>query len=212
MFHIYYHPLSFPSLAPVFTASAMNADYQLHLVDLANGEQSSAEYLAINPFGKVPAMKNDNVSIGESAAIMRYMARKSNSDLYPQNDVAAQAKVDQWVDYVNHHVRGPVARVHFNRKLAPLFGLEPDLDAIATGEKMLEANLPILEKTLSETAFLCGETMSLADVALVAALEPVEMSNIDMSAYKTLSAWRTARRSEAFYTKVHSHYGAELDL
>ncbi len=211
MFKIYYHPMSFPSLAPVFTASALGADYQLEFVDLGAGQQSTPEYLAVNPLGKVPAMQEGDFSIGESAAIMRYMARQYESDLYPQ-EAQAQAKVDQWMDYVNHHIRGPVASVHFNRSLAPLFGVEPDMASLAKGEQMLTSNLPIIETALSKHGYLCGDTMSLADVALVAALDPIEMSKIDISDYKTLSAWRAARRKDTFYTDVHSHYGAEIDL
>ena len=211
MFKLYYHPLSFPSLAPVFTASALGADYQTEVIDLGAGQQSTAEYLAVNPLGKVPAMQDDDFSIGESAAIMRYMARKLESEFYPQ-DAQAQAKVDQWMDYVNHHIRGPIARVHFNRKLAPLFGVEADMASLAAGENMLAANFPVIEKALLENAFLCGDKMSLADVALVAALEPIDMSEIDVSDYPTLSAWREARRAEEFYTNVHSHYGVELNL
>jgi len=211
MFKIHYHPLSFPSLAPVLTASAAGADYQTELVDLSTGQQSSPEYLAINPYGKVPALQHGDFTMAESAAIMRYIARQSGSDLYPQ-DAQAQAKVDQWMDYINHHIRGPVGRVHFNRSLASMLGAEVDEASLATGLKFLEANLPKLEAALSENAFLCGDAMTLADVALVAALEPIDMSKIDISAHKTLSAWRSARRSEDFYTKVHSHYGAEIGL
>jgi len=211
MFKIFYHPLSFPSLAPVFTASAIGGEYQTEVIDLGAGQQSSPEYLAVNPLGKVPAMQDGDFSMGESAAIMRYMARQSKSDLYPQ-DMQMQAKVDQWMDYVNHHIRGPIARVHFNKTLASMFGTEPDLASLAAGEKFLQNNLPVIEAALSQNTFLCGDKMCLADVALVAALEPIEMSKIDLSAYKTLSAWRETRRSEDFYTKVHSHYGAELNM
>jgi len=208
---LYYHPLSFPSLAPVFTASAAGVDYETDVVDLAAGQQSTPEFLAINPLGKVPALSDGDFSIGESAAIMRYIARQSSSELYPQ-DTKGQATVDQWMDYVNHHVRGPIARIHFNRKLAPMFGVEPDISSMATGEQFLAASLPVIEKALSDKAYLAGDAMSLADVALVAALEPIEMSEIDISAHETLSAWRTARRSETFYTNVHGHYGEELGL
>ena len=208
---IFYHPLSFPSLAPIFTASYMEVDYEIAQVDLANGEQNGAAYKAINPLGKVPAMQDGDFSIGESAAIMRYIARKHGSDIYP-SDIKAQAKVDQWLDYVNHHIRSPIARVHFNRSLAPLFDMEPDMNSLAAGETMLANNFPVIEAVLSEQNHLCGASISLADIGLLAALEPIEMSKIDISPYKVLSAWRDARRSEPAYLAVHSHYAAELEM
>jgi len=90
---------------------------------LSQGEQSTPEYLAINPFGKAPGFKHNDFFMGESAAIMRYLARDAKSSLYPAN-VQGQAQVDQWMDFVNHHIRANVAKVHFNRRLAKMFGAE----------------------------------------------------------------------------------------
>lgn len=211
MVEIYYHPLSFPSLAPVFAAESMGIEYTTKLVDLSKGEQSSPEYLAVNPYGKVPALKEGDFTLAESASIMRYMARKNNSVLYP-NEPQAQANVDQWMDYINHHIRTNVGKVHFNRTLAAMMGAEADEKSLADGERYLESNFPAIEDCLSQQPYLCGEAMTLADIALVAALEPSDMSKIDMSNYPSLTKWLAARRSEPFYTNVHSHYGAELGM
>lgn len=211
MTDIYYHPLSFPSLAPVFAAEALNAEYQLKLVDLAKGEQTSPEYLAVNPYGKVPALKDGDFTMAESAAMMRYLARKNKSSFYP-DEPQAQAKVDQWMDYVNHHIRTNVGKVHFNRTLAAMMGAEVDEKSLADGQRFLDSNVPAIEDCLSRQPYLCGDTMTLADIALVAALEPSDMSRIDLSKYPSLTKWLSARRGEAFYTNVHSHYGAELGM
>lgn len=211
MAEIYYHPLSFPSLAPVFTAEAAGIDYTTKLVDLTSGEQSSAEYLAINPYGKVPALKDGDFKMAESAAIMRYMARANNSALYP-SEVKAQAKCDQWMDFVNHHIRTNIGKVHFNRTLAPMLGADVDEKSLADGLRFLGNNVPAIEQTLSQQPYLCGDEMTLADIALVAALEPISMSKIDISEHPSLTKWLAARRSEEFYTNVHSHYGAELGM
>jgi len=60
MTNICYHPLSFPSLAPVFTAEAAGVDYTTKVIDLSQGEQQSAEDVTINPYGRVPALKEDD--------------------------------------------------------------------------------------------------------------------------------------------------------
>jgi len=211
MAEIYYHPLSFPSLGPVFMAEAAGIDYTTKLVDLQTGEQSSPEYLAINPYGKVPALKDGDFKMAESAAIMRYLARANNSELYP-SEPKAQATCDQWMDFVNHHIRTNVGKVHFNRTLAAMLGAEVDEKSLADGVKFLGNNFPVIEQTLSQQAYLCGDKMTIADLALVAALEPSDMSKIDMSEYPALTKWLGERRSEAFYTNVHSHYGAELGM
>jgi glutathione S-transferase len=53
--------------------------YDVHLLSLANGDQQKAEYLAINPMGKVPALRHRDAIITEVAAICTYLA-----DAFPQ--------------------------------------------------------------------------------------------------------------------------------
>jgi glutathione S-transferase len=53
--------------------------YDIHLLHLSKSEQRAADYLAINPMGKVPALKHGDVVITEAAAICTYLA-----DAFPQ--------------------------------------------------------------------------------------------------------------------------------
>lgn len=211
MLKIYYHPLSFPSFGPIFTAEMIGVTYEKDVVDLQSGQNKTEEYKFISPSGKVPALVDGDFKMNESAAMMRYIARREKSDLYPA-DIQAQAKVDQWIDYINHHIRSPVGRVQFNRVVAPLMGADVDESSIKLGLHFLGNNLPLIENCLSETSFLCGDKMSLADIALVAALEPINTAKIDLSSYPVLTEWLKARQSETFYTNVHTHFGAELGL
>ncbi len=208
---LYVHPLSPPALGVLFTAEAMGLDYEKSVMNLASGEQRSPEYLAINPKGKVPVMNDGGFILSESAAIMRYLAKRENSPLYP-DDAKAQARVEEWMDFIAHHIRTPYGRVQFNRMVAPMIGQPPDEKSIEQALMFLSQNLPFIETQLSQTPFLCGDEMSLADIALIAALDSSEAIKIDLSPYPVLSGWRSERRSEDFYTSVHSHFGAELGL
>jgi glutathione S-transferase len=206
---IYYHPMSFPALGPVFGAEAMGIKYDKKVVDLMQGEQKTESYLAINPYGKVPALVDGDFKLSEGNAILRYLARRENSALY-SGDAQAQAKIDQWMDFIVQHIRVNVGRVQFNRVLAPMFGRESDQSSIDLGLEFLAQNLPQVEAQLSATNYLCGDDMTLADIVLLASLEPSEMAGLDLSPYPALQAWLTSAREETFYTNVHSHFGAEL--
>ncbi len=61
----------------------LNADFELHILNLKANEQRGAEYLAINPMGKVPAIKHGDELITEQVAIFLYLA-----DLYPEANLA----------------------------------------------------------------------------------------------------------------------------
>ena len=69
-----YHAV--PSRAQVtrWMLEEVGEPYNVHLLNLANGDNRKPEYLAINPMGKVPAIKHGDVVITESAAICTYLA------------------------------------------------------------------------------------------------------------------------------------------
>lgn len=61
----------------------LGATYSLHLLNMKKGEQRGAAYLAINPMGKVPALKHGDALITEQVAVFLYLA-----DLFPDADLA----------------------------------------------------------------------------------------------------------------------------
>lgn len=211
MITVHVNPLSTPALTVMLAASAIGGDYETAVVDMMNGGHKTPEYLKVNPAGKVPALTDDGFSLFESGAILRYMARKAKSELYPV-EYKARALVDQWMDYVAHHVRSPFSRVQFNRMFAKMFGQDPDEASVQFGLKLLGTSLPVIEAQIMRHGFVAGSEMSLADIALLAALDPSEAVKVDLTPYPAISAWRQKLRSEAFYTNVHSHFGVEMGM
>jgi len=61
----------------------LGADYGLHVLDMKASEQRGPDYLAINPMGKVPALKHGDAVVTEQVAIFLYLA-----DLYPEAGLA----------------------------------------------------------------------------------------------------------------------------
>lgn len=209
MLTLYYHPLSFPAFAPIFTAEYLKLDYDRKLVDLVNGEHKTPEYLAINSYGKVPALKDGDFTMAESHAIMRYLARRADSDIYG-GDAKRLGEIDQWMDFVVHHIRDNIGRLQFNRVVAPMIGMAVDENSVKEGVKFLLRYLPMIEGRLSENKYLCGDDLTIADLALLAALEPSETAQVDLSECPTLKAWLTAEREMPYYQNVHSHFMVEL--
>ena len=75
---LYYAPQS-RALGALALLEELGADYELHVLDLKSGEQRGADYLAINPMGKVPAVVHEGVLITEQPAVYQYLA-----ELYPE--------------------------------------------------------------------------------------------------------------------------------
>jgi glutathione S-transferase len=78
-----YHAPNTRSSGALTLLEELHADYALHVLNMKAGEQRGAEYLAINPMGKVPALVHEGALVTEQVAIYLYLA-----DLYPEAGLA----------------------------------------------------------------------------------------------------------------------------
>ena len=169
-------------------------------------ENRKPEYLNICPTGKIPAIDIDGFKLFESNSINRYLATINNSSIYPQ-DAKKRAVVDAWMDYVAIHVAHALGRVLFNRVFAPMTGQKADQESLRTGLQFLDRYFPVLEKQLSQNPYLAGREFSLADINLLAVLDPCELAQISsIDGYLAIKKWRAGLKSRPFYQKCYKDY------
>ena len=201
--------LSPPSCKVRFAANALGLTYEYKKVDLINGENTLEGFLKLNPAGKVPVIEDDGFVLFESNAIIKYLAAKSESSLYPAG-TKQRAVIDQWVDFVSHHVATAMNRVLFNRVFAPFLKMEVDERSLSEGLSFLDRFLPVVDNPLKERRYLAGGELTLADLDLLSALDPAEVAQVDLSGYLNISRWRQDLMGRDFYTKCHKSYGDVL--
>src|SRR5258708_10330541 len=92
------------------------------------------DYLAKNPNAKVPTLVDDEVIIWESNTILRYLANKAKSDLYP-DDAGARTHVERWMDWQLASLNNPYlamfreAKLEEAKRCADFAAQEKDLGA-----------------------------------------------------------------------------------
>jgi len=173
------------------------------------GENKTEEFLRISPTGKIPAIEVDGIAIFESNAINKFLATKNDSDLYPA-DLNRRVVVDQWLDYGAIHISNAMGRVMFNRILAPMIGAEVDEKSLKAGVDFLGLYLPICDKQLSKNKYLAGDKLTVADINLLAILDPSEVGKIDLSHYTNVVKWRNGLKAQPFYQKCYKDFGLWL--
>ena len=209
MLTIYGSDLSGPAIKVRLTASFLGLNYKWQLVNLRAGEQKQEWFLKINPVGKIPAIDDDGFCLFESNSICRYLCDKQASALYPQ-EINKRATIDQWIDYASFHIGASFMPIVYNRVFAPIRGIPVNEKAIADGTELLKQNFPIIEKQLAGHKYIVSQEISLADIVLLALLEPAEAGSIDLSAYSKLVAWRADLKKQSFYTSCCKDYGETL--
>src|SRR5437868_13393340 len=96
MLKLYYSPGTC-SLAPHIVLEELGLPYEPVPILLANNEQQSAQYLAINPKAKVPAIAEDTWLLTETPAILRFLARqRPEVGLWPE-DPRGEARCAEWL-------------------------------------------------------------------------------------------------------------------
>ncbi len=132
-----------------------DADYDERLVEYG-AAMKSADYLAINPMGKVPAIEHDGQVVTEAAAICAYLA-----EAFPTADLAPETQ--EYADYYRwlFFAAGPVEQAVTSRSM----GFDPDEDQQRlVGFGSYERVIATLSDKFAASDFVCGDRFTMADV------------------------------------------------
>jgi glutathione S-transferase len=146
-------------------------------------------YLAQNPLGGVPALEDDGLVMGESNAILRYLAqRERRDDLYPAAP-AERARVDEFLDRFATTLRGPFFQVEslalgFVQGIG--FGAGPS-DAQGAGAKAAEIapKIELFEQLVADNGTVLG-TFTIADCCAAPVLFRTRNTGMDLTPYPKL--------------------------
>src|SRR5262245_57231674 len=186
----YYGRISGNSARAAFGLMEAGAAFEPHLVDTRGGENRSAEYLSVNPMGKIPALVDGALKLWESNAINWYAAEKFPQARLLPSSVEGRAAVQRWLFFQAAHVTPaciPVFR-GTNPRVQAFWQNAPDAQAMETGRKELARYLPVLEAALVNRNWLEND-FSLADVAYAPHLLLVAEGGFDFSPYPRVRAW-----------------------
>lgn len=97
MMQLYWCPRS-RSFSALWLMEEVGQPYERALIDITTGAQKTSEFLAINPMGKVPALKDGDATVAEASAICAYVAeRYPEAKLAPPVGDPRRAKYLQWL-------------------------------------------------------------------------------------------------------------------
>jgi len=141
--------------------------YEPHLVRFDAGEQKSPEFLALNPYGKIPAIIDPNgpggkpLALFESGAILIYLADKCGRFLAPSS--AARYETLQWLMFQMAGIGPMFGQVGFFHKFAgkDYEDKRPRDRYVAEAKRLLE----VLDGRLAGRRWIMGDDYTIADIA-----------------------------------------------
>ena len=164
--------------------------YTFHYADMAKGAHLTADYLKVNPIGKIPAIVDHDgpggkpLSVFETQVIAQYLAEKSGN-LMPK-DLAGRADVYKWLSVVVSNL-GPAFTGQFLTKFSAKEKVPSVIDIF---EARAARFLKVLDQRLGEAKYLAGNEISIADlIAYPSATTSVQRLPDAVNGLKNLQRW-----------------------
>ena len=140
----------------------LGISYQVNVVNISNGEQFEPEFLKVSPNNKIPAIVDeeaDGLAVFESGAILTYLAEKYGQFLPASGE--ARYKTLEWL----HWQIGGVGPMFGQLGYFTVYAKEKIPQAIARYTSEAERLLAVMDRRLTDNAYLAGEAYSIADMA-----------------------------------------------
>ncbi|MDW3686356.1 glutathione binding-like protein [Cupriavidus sp. CV2] len=163
--------------------------YKVHPINIGAGDQFGEAFLKISPNNKIPAIVDPDgpdgepISLFESGAILLYLAGKTGKFL--PEDVRGKYDALQWLMFQMGGVGPMLGQAHHFRMYAPE-QIEYAINRYTNEAKRLYG---VIDKQLSEHAWLAGSEYSVADIATFPWLRSWQNQGVELDDYPHLKRW-----------------------
>lgn len=163
--------------------SLMGVPHEFIEIDLPGGAHKTPEFLQLNPFGQVPVLRDDGVTVYDSNAILVYLALKHDPEgRWLPRDPKAQSEVQSWLSVA----AGLIAYGACAARLITVFG------AVFNAEEVIaraHGLLKVMESHLTDREVLVGDRETLADIACYSYLAAAPEGGVDLAPYPQVRRW-----------------------
>jgi glutathione S-transferase len=166
--------------------------------DIMKGETRTAEFLALNPNGRIPVLQfEDGTALAESDAILFYLAEDTP---YLPSDKLDRAQVLQWLFFEQYSHEPYIAVVRF--LLRHTAADDPRRSILEQRRKGGYDALGVMERHLAERSFFVANRYTIADIALYAYTHVSDQGGFDLGPYPAVRAWLARVEATPRYVRM----------
>ncbi|MGA9659877.1 MAG: glutathione S-transferase N-terminal domain-containing protein [Asticcacaulis sp.] len=192
----YTHPISGNAHRVELTLRALDLPFEPQLIDLRAKEQKTGAYLALNPFGQVPVIKDGDTVIYDSVAILTYLGLTYDKDgRWLPRDPKLFSEIMMWLA----KTAGPVSAGLATARRINLFNAPADLTSAQT---IGSAFMTHLNTHLTGRDWLVGDSASLADLALYGYVAHAPEGGVSLTAFSHVTSWLERIEALPFFTPM----------
>ena len=189
----------------------MGIDYTLTKIDYFKGEQKSPDYLAVNPNASIPAMRDGDLVLWESNAILQYAADKHGKAAFYPTELTARSDVNRWLFWECGNWFPSCYVYLVENCVKPLLGAEADPAVLEGAAENFHKLAGILDSRLGESTYVCGETPTIADVVVAAPMHLHGWMKLPLENHGNIVRWMSERIEPQPWWKA-THVGEGFTL
>lgn len=145
-----------------------NIDYELKDINIFGGDNKTDEYLAKNPFGKVPTLEVDGQTIYEDDAITHYLNQAVADQKFAPSDLMQQARMYQIMSIISSYLYGSaIGTIVMQAMMVPQQGGKTDQAAVDSAVAPAQKALKAIEDLCQGSPYLLGDRLTIADFYLI---------------------------------------------
>jgi len=210
---IYADPITVNCRKVLAGLELMNVPFELVHVDYFKGEQKLENYLAINPNASLPSLKDVDLVLWESNAILQYAADKYNATSNYPKDLKVRADINRWLLWESSSWFPSCYVFLVENCVKPLLGGAADKAILEAQQQNFDKLAAILDSRLKTNKWVAGTPEpTIADIALAAPMHLHGWQQLPLANYpnirrwmfedlETLTCWENSWVGEGFTTK-----------
>ena len=183
----------------VWALEELGLAYERHNAAGSYGGTNTASFKTMNPMGLVPVLRDGDISMFESNAIVRYLAARYGEGNLRPREPGALARAEQWMDWAQLNVGPPMGALFFQSVRTAPESRNKEVSQQAT--EQLHKLLPIADAALAGSPFLAGERLSFGDVPLGVIVWRLSCFEWQRPALPHIERWHAALKARPAYQK-----------
>ena len=176
------------ALRAIWGIEETGIDYE-HVPVSYGADSKAAEYLAVNPNGRIPALIDGDLQLFESMAINLYLTKRYGGSLYPGN-AQDEARAWQWSVWAISEIEPLQMQIVVQKLFTPEEKRNPKV--VEGASKGLQRPLKVLDAALAGRNWLIGDQFGVADLNVAAVMMLLKRIDFGYAEHTNVQRWADA--------------------
>lgn len=185
---LYHWPMSHNARKARALAVYLNLEVDEKVLSMQEKDHKAPEFLAINPMGQVPAIKDGDYVVWQANAVLIYLAAQSDNSLLGQS-AKEWGHITQWMLWQTAELSPAVVPLHVENYFKRVRGIGPDQEKRDAAMGQLRAMLAVLDAALAGQSHLVGDRLTVADFAVAGDFTHANNAKFPMSEFPNVARW-----------------------